>query len=388
MIKEQQTPFSMWNDMNEKMLEAWNAWVPKVAPMYAGVAESVTENPFNAYYEYFTKGFPQNPFLANMPAYGGDYAQQMYKSWIDGVKNMSSLIPNQSAKEGFDRFMSAFNVFSGLQNYWDKYLKNLPTDMKGWEDFSKTAMLQYQEISKNLAMTFAPEQIKSMLAMPLESFSTVQQTLEQVFKPWLEDSKGLQETFVKALQGDKDAHGKFLEEWAKLFKASASKMLNVPAVGANRAAIEKMMKLLDDYVRFSVRYGELNSFFSGMMSGAMEKIIDKLSDLYAKGEQPQTFMEFYKLWSEFNGQAAAELYSTDEFTKIMNETVSAGSKLQIMFDDFMQDLLAFLPLPNRRELDDVELEVYKLRKTVKTLEKEIKELKALTDKAKPAASGK
>jgi cell division septum initiation protein DivIVA len=43
----------------------------------------------------------------------------------------------------------------------------------------------------------------------------------------------------------------------------------------------------------------------------------------------------------------------------------------------MQDILAFLPLPNRRELDDVEQEVYKLRKTVKTLEKELKDIKTM-----------
>ena len=154
-------------------------------------------------------------------------------------------------------------------------------------------------------------------------------------------------------------------------------MLNMPAVGANRASIEKMMKLLDDYVKFATRYSELTTLFSGMSTTAMERIMAKLAELTAEGKQPQTFMEFYSIWSSFNEQAASEVYSTEAFARIMNETVSAGSKLQIMFDDFMQDLLAFLPIPNRRELDDVELEVYKLRKAVKSLEKELKDIKAL-----------
>ena len=216
-----------------------------------------------------------------------------------------------------------------------------------------------------------------MLAVPMEGFNTMQQTLMQLFQPWLDGSAELQNLFMKALQGDKGAYAEFLEEWNKTFKDSTSKLLNMPVVGANRTSVEKMMKLLDDFIRFSIRYSELSQMFSGMTTTAMERIMAKLAELNAEGKQPQTFMEFYSIWSSFNEQAANEVYSTEAFAKIMNETVSAGSKLQIMFDDFMQDILAFLPLPNRRELDDVEQEVYKLRKTVKTLEKELKDIKTM-----------
>ncbi|MCL2227417.1 MAG: hypothetical protein FWB97_07300 [Oscillospiraceae bacterium] len=390
MSKEQQTPFSVWTDMNKQMLEAWSAWASKAMPVLPGTGETTEANPFQAYYDFFNKSFSQNPLLSSMPATGRDFTEQMYKSWFDGMKNMSTFIPNQAARDGFDRFMNSFNVFTGLQSYWDNYLKNIPTDMKDWETFYKNALQQYQDVSKGLAMSFAPEQMKGLLALPQEAMGSIQQTLLQLFKPWVEDSAALQTYLQKALQGDKDAYKEFLDEWSKLFKDSVGKMLNMPAVGANRASIEKMMKLLDDYVKFSVRYGELSSIFSTMLSGAMEKILGYLAELHADGKQPQTFMEFYSIWSSFNEKAAAEVYSTEEFARIMNETVSAGSKLQIMYDDFMQDLLAFLPIPNRRELDDVEMEVYKLRKTVKTLEKDLKDVKTLLSKmpGAPAVSDK
>jgi len=100
-----------------------------------------------------------------------------------------------------------------------------------------------------------------------------------------------------------------------------------------------------------------------------------MMELQKEEKHPKTFMEFYKLWSSVNEQAFQELFVTEAFEKIMNETVSAGSKFKVLFDDFLQDALSFLPFPSRREIDSVEKEIYELRKKVKAQEKEIKQLK-------------
>ena len=328
------------------------------------------------------KSFTQNPMLANMWGTAGfGMADQFYKQWADGMRNMSSFIPNKTVKEGFDRFFSSYQMFNGLQSYWDTFFKEIPKDMKDWENFSKSVMDQYQGLSDGFLKAFMPDQLKTFFTMPIESFSSLQQQFMGFFKPWIEDSSVLQGLLTKAMQGDKEAYGEFLKEWAKVYKNSLSKVLNMPAIGSNRASVEKMMKLLDDYVNFVIVYNEFSALISNMMTGAMEKLLGHLAELYKEGDQPQTFMEFYRIWSKFNEQAFMDLYSTDEFSKIMNETVSAGSKLQILCDDFMQDSLAFLPLPNRREFDDVAMEVYELRKKVKALEKELKSVKAPEDKS-------
>jgi len=255
------------------------------------------------------------------------------------LKSMSAFIPNKAAKDAFDRFFSSYQMFGGLP-------------------FS--------------SMT---DQFKSFFAMPLDSFANVQQFIIYFFKPWIDDSSVLQEHLAKAMLGDREAYSEFLKEWAKVYKNSFAKALQIPAVGSNRAAIEKMMKLLDDYVNFIIIFNEFNVMISNMMNGAMEKLLAHLAELQTAGTQPQTFMEFYKIWSKFYEQAFSELYATDEFSKLMNETMSAGSQLKILCDNFTQDILAFLPMPNRREFDDVAQEVYQLRKTVKKLEKDLKSMK-------------
>jgi class III poly(R)-hydroxyalkanoic acid synthase PhaE subunit len=374
-----QNPFTMWADMNKQAFDTWSTWAANTMQQ---VVKTDSENdsegktPFDAYYDFFKKNFVQNPMFAGL--YGeasNNLTDQMYKQWTEGMKSMSAFIPNQTVKDGFDRFFSSYQMFSGLQSYWDSILKNFPTDMKDWDSFTKSVMKQYQNLSGGFLAAFIPEQLKNFFTMPSENFTTMQQSLMQFFKPWIEDSTVLHGYLTKAMLGDREAYAEFMKEWAKVYKSSFSKMLNVPAIGANRVSIEKMMKLLDDYVNFVIIFNEFNLMISNMMTGAMEKLLAHLAELQSEGNQPQTFMEFYKIWSKFNEQAFMELYATDEFSKIMNETVSAGSKLQILCDDFVQDILAFLPLPNKREFDDVAHEVYQLRKKVKVLEKELKALK-------------
>ncbi|MCL1852739.1 MAG: hypothetical protein FWF88_06860 [Peptococcaceae bacterium] len=376
MSQNSQNPFSMWMDMNKNMYNAWNTWSAQMAQAVSPQPAADAGNPFNAYFEFLKSSFEQNPFFGGMTGgNAGSFVEQMTQQWQDAMKSMSMFIPNPALRDGFDRFVNAYQMFNSLQSYWDTFLKSVPTDVTDWNAYAKPILDYYQNLSTGFLQPFMPEQLKSIFALPFEDMTAIQQTFTNFFKPWLEDSAELQGLYFKSLQGDKEAYQEFLKAWAEVYKNSVSKLLNAPAVGASRESVEKMMKLLDYYVNFAVSFNEYTVMISALLSETMEKLLKHLVELQAEGKQPQTFMEFYKIWSSFNEQAFQELFVTDTFAKIMNETVSAGSKLKVMFDDYMQDLLAFLPLPNRREIDGVEEEVYLLRKRVKTLEKEIKTLK-------------
>ena len=353
-----QNPFSIWAEMNKQMVDAWSSWTKSMPnPFTKETSGSSSDNPLGSYYDFLTK------------------------TYTDSMRNMSAFIPNPTVKEGFDRVLDSFKIFDTVQNYWDNVMKNIPTDMKDWETFSKHAMQSYQNVTQTLTSFLMPGQMVDLFSGKLEHFSATQQTVMELFKPWIEESSILQSLFIKALQGDKQAYKDFILEWAKIYRDSASKVLNIPTLGANRVSAEKAMKLLDDYIKFSSMFAELNSIISEMMMGAMERLLKHLAELHAEGKQPQTFTEFITLWSAFNERAFADMYLTEEFARIMNETLSAYAKMQIMLDDFMQDVLSFLPIPNRRELDDVGQEVYKLRKSVKSLEKELKTLKSTLGRA-------
>ncbi|MCL2169581.1 MAG: hypothetical protein FWB74_06120 [Defluviitaleaceae bacterium] len=364
MVQNQQNPFGLWTQLTKNMMDSWSEFAEK----------SMAGMPSVAGMPNFTFNFPGAEFPWMQMSADSNPMEMFYKPWIDGMKNMASLIPNPAVKDGFNRMMNSMAVYNGLQNYWEKMQSLIPTDMKNWDAFQENVLGQYQDFAKGFSSWFMPDQLKDMFAMPMENLTAINQSLMAFFKPWAEDSATLMPQLVRALQGDRDAYQEFLKEWANVYKDSVGKMLNVPAVGSNRASVEKMMKMLDAYVSLVVLVSELNSELSGVMQGSMERLMARLAELHAEGKQPQTFMEFYKLWSSFNEQSFAEMYSADGFVRVMNDTVATSSKLQIMVDDFVQDMLAHFPIASNRELDEVGIEVYELRKRMNALEKKMKAL--------------
>lgn len=378
MNQNSQNPFSAWMDMNKNMLETWNNWVyPANAKTDASDSGKGTgaENPMKAFYDYYTKGFAQNPMYSWMTGDGNNMMEQMNRQWQENMTNMAAFIPNQAVKDTFNRFISSYQAFNGLQSYWDMFLKNMPSDITDWNSFAKPIMSYYENLTNTFFQPFLPGQLSSFFVAPMENIQAMQQSFMQFFKPWMDDSAVLQGHLIKALQGDKDAYLEFLKAWSEVYKNSYSKALKMPMMGASHEQTEKVLKLLDYYVNYVVSLNEYFVLITQSMSGTMEKLLQNMMELQKEEKHPKTFMEFFKLWSSVNEQAFQELFVTEAFEKIMNETVSAGSKFKVLFDDFLQDALSFLPFPSRREIDSVEKEIYELRKKVKAQEKEIKQLK-------------
>ena len=379
MSQNSQHPFSMWMDMNKTMVDAWNEWTVKMMPQ----KEEASENPFSNvgspgnYYDMM-KNFTQNPMFSFMSGNVGrtdNPMGQFYDRCREHLKTMSSYIPNSAVRDGFDRFMNSYRLFSGLQNFWDSFIKNMPADITDPDAFSKPVFKFYEEMTATFMQPFMPDQLRNFLVSPFENFGAAQRLLSDFFKPFLENSAAAQAQFFKAMTGDKDAYMEFLESWKDAYKNSAAKIINMPAIGSNRVMVEKMMKFLDCYVDFVSELNEYSLLISNMLMETLEKLLKHLSALQAEGKQPRTFMEFYNVWSEFNERAFETVFSTDEFAKIMNDALASGSKLKIIFEDLLQDMFEPFPLPNMRDFDSVCEEVFRLRKRVKELEKELKALK-------------
>ncbi|MGL4667787.1 MAG: poly(R)-hydroxyalkanoic acid synthase subunit PhaE, partial [Saezia sp.] len=256
-----------------------------------------------------------------------------------------------------------------------------------WNEYTGNAMKGYQDMASSFGQAFMPAELKSLMTMPMDNASTFQNLSSEFFKPWVENSPAMQEKLVLAMQGDRKAYLEFTKLWTENYKATYSKMLNMPTLGSNRVTIEKMLKMLDQYNDFISSLNEYNVLISDSMDETMKKLLSDLSHLQKEGKQPQTFMEFFKLWSKVNETALQDLFVTDLFAKAMNDTIATGSHFKLAFDDLIQEMCSSLPFPNRKEINAVEEEVYKLRNRIKKLEKEIEAVKEAADK-KPASKTK
>ena|GEM_PF-649614 len=424
-----------WQKMNDNMVDLWNKSVssfqPKAAQMekengnllsnlseefikqqkstqefYKRLFEVYTEWTKNYSPEKFTEMFPKNlsegaekfKELFNAEKYmdlfkqmttldkipnmfplsdSKDMMAKISKQWYDSMQNLTQFIPNSSAKESFDRAMNSYNLYSNLYNFWSDIVGTMPSKQNSevWNTFMKSAIDNYKNLSSNFAQSFLPEELRAFITNPIEDMPVYQQTLLNFFRPWMEDSGDLQKNLMLALKGDKVAYTNFLKEWGELYKKSYSKILNMPMVGSNRVMIEKSLKNLDAFIQYFIHLNEFATTLNNLSIESMEKLVSQLGELYSENKVPGSFMEFFKLWSNTNEKAFEELFATESFSKLMNDTVNAGYKFKIGLDDLIQDQLSVLPIPNRRELNSVEKTVYELRKKIKTQSNQIEELR-------------
>ena len=373
MPQDSANPFSFWLDMNKTAWDYWSKTAQAAAP------SEKAADPFAAFTEGYKNLLAFNPFIpksapqVEQPSFMRGFTQQ----WQDGMRSFVSLIPDQTMRESYQRFFDSYAFFNGLQDFWNNSFQKMPTDPAAWQEFFKPLAERYQSLASTVLQPFTPalmpDMLKSMYDGSMEGVTNVQGLIMDLFKPLMEGSPELQELFLKAAQGDHEAYVEYLRKGGELYREVMSRILSTPAMGSNRRVIEKTGKLIDNYIEYVVKANEYSVMFQDVIATTLEKLTQRLVELQGEGQYPTTFMEFYKLWSDMNEKAFLDLFATDGFEAIMNDTVKAGSKFKILYDDFLQDAFQPLPVASRREMDSVEEEIYKLRKRVKTLEKQLAE---------------
>jgi hypothetical protein len=63
------------------------------------------------------------------------------------------------------------------------------------------------------------------------------------------------------------------------------------------------------------------------------------------------------------------LFQSPEYTQILGKTLTALSDFSSAKNAVLEDLLSVLPIPKRSEVDELEREIYELKKRLRTLEK-------------------
>jgi polyhydroxyalkanoate synthesis regulator phasin len=65
-----------------------------------------------------------------------------------------------------------------------------------------------------------------------------------------------------------------------------------------------------------------------------------------------------------------KLFQSSEYTQILANTLNAISEFTSARDAVIQDMMSGLPIPTRKEIDDLEKELYELKKRIRRIEKE------------------
>ena len=167
----------------------------------------------------------------------------------------------------------------------------------------------------------------------------------------------------------------FYEQWVNMYKATMGKLVEMPAVGPAREKSEKMMKGFSTFINLYAAGMDTSSNMQNVFKEAMQKVQEKIGADMDGEISPEKYKEFYDIWIQTYSDTFKDFARSGHF-------VSDLGKLNAHLMDFQkynremleENYLKSMNLPTKTEIDEINKELYNLKKTVKELTRQIKEL--------------
>jgi len=178
-----------------------------------------------------------------------------------------------------------------------------------------------------------------------------------------------------------DMTKEFFDLWTKSYQSTFGKLAQVPAFGPIREKQEKIMKSMPIYTDLYTAWIESNINFQSVFTEATkrtyEKTIEqwpKLSDIKdGKGcVDPEKFKDLYNTWLEAYSDTFKEFMKSEHFASDMGKLTSVFMDFQKYNKEIIEEnYLKPNNLPTKTEIDEINKELYDIKKIVKELTKKI-----------------
>ena len=167
----------------------------------------------------------------------------------------------------------------------------------------------------------------------------------------------------------------FFDAWLNNYQSTFGKLTNIPAFGPIREKQEKMMKGFPVYVNLYSTWVESNINFQTVFTEAMKKTYEKMITV-SKGEMTvEKYKDFYKIWLETYSETLKEFMKSGHFTNDMGKLMTHFMDFQKYNKELIEEnILKPGNLPTKTDIDEINKELYTLKKMLKDYDKKISEL--------------
>jgi polyhydroxyalkanoate synthase subunit PhaE len=234
------------------------------------------------------------------------------------------------------------------------------------------AIRNWQAVSAAMS---APESVASLLkgagAMPELLAKMAQNTVDgymQLQQKWLERCGRIGET-VDAYSFERLDENMF-RAWTDMYETEFRQFFNIPQLGLARGYQEKFNQAVDKFNIYHSTLAEFVRVLSLPVSHSMAVMQEKLGQMAEKGALPDDSQKYYQLWIKVLEGHYMKLFQSPEYTRILANTLNAISDFSAARDAVIQDMMSGLPIPSRKEVDDLEREFYELKKRIREIEKD------------------
>ena len=158
----------------------------------------------------------------------------------------------------------------------------------------------------------------------------------------------------------------FFDLWLKTYNATMGRIVEMPAMGPAREKSEKMMKGFSTFVELYTTWMDSNVNFQSVFMEAMRRMHEKMGSEMEGEISPENYKDFYKLWIETYSETFKEFLKSGHFAEDMGKLMSHFMEFQKYNREMLEEnYLKPMNLPTKTDIDEINKELYSLKKTVK-----------------------
>jgi class III poly(R)-hydroxyalkanoic acid synthase PhaE subunit len=168
-----------------------------------------------------------------------------------------------------------------------------------------------------------------------------------------------------------DLDREFLNRWTDIYKKEFRQFLNIPQLGLTKFYQEKINQTLDKYNLFQAALTEFLHLLSIPMDKSFRIMQENLAELTQAGKLPEDFKHYYQMWIKILEGHYMTLFQSDQYTEAMAKTLDVLNQFLAARNEVLEDVFKLLPLSTYRDMDEINREIYQLKKRIRTLEKKL-----------------
>jgi polyhydroxyalkanoate synthesis regulator phasin len=166
---------------------------------------------------------------------------------------------------------------------------------------------------------------------------------------------------------DIESTREFLDLWVKTYETTFCRISEIPAIGPLREKSEKMSKGLPLFFSLYSTWMDTVSDFHSISIEAMKRMNTKTVSMEGK-TGVENYKELYNVWMESYSETFKEFLKSGHFSSDMGKFMSNYLDVQKYNRDMLEEnYLKPSNLPTKSDIDELNRELYSLKKQVKEL---------------------
>ncbi len=344
--KQQRSMLQLWMDVQQEMWQTWTGQQPNQA--------------YKAMLDMWTQSLDQ---------------------WMQAADPMAQTLGQQMLSGQH----TMLNLFEMATASW----QHIGQAMQNGDDWP-TALNQEMARVRAQAMLAATDTVKSMTQLQ-QFWQDSMGQWGQFSAPWVDAMQKQQHMMPDAMRGDRDAMLDMTGLSWDAYRQTFGELLQAPGVGYTREFDEKMRRAAAAGMDVQESVYEYQVIIVDGWLKAYERMLNEMREMAEQGQNFESLRDFLKHYSVTGDNVLKDVFRTDKYVQAQGKMINAIMAYRLRQRDLNEEMLEYLDMPTRGEVDEAHRRIYELRKEMKALRKELADLKkkprATSRKKKSASQG-